>query len=130
MGLAWPVEKVIMAQMHSQQFCAVCGETRLFVKPGTSHGVHLIISLFLCGLWIPVWFLDTLCHNLTRSRCSVCGARSGTAGKAPARPSPRLAPGLRKVFCSHCGTPNGVAESMLGSPVQCCHCAAMFVPSP
>ncbi|MEV0428921.1 hypothetical protein [Micromonospora sp. NPDC050495] len=23
---------------------------------GTRHGMHAMISLFTCGLWLPVWF--------------------------------------------------------------------------
>lgn len=27
---------------------------------GTAHAVHLLLSLFTCGLWLPIWFLHWL----------------------------------------------------------------------
>jgi hypothetical protein len=30
------------------------------VVRGTNHGLHLALSLFTCGLWIPIWVLVAL----------------------------------------------------------------------
>lgn len=27
---------------------------------GARHGMHAMISLFTCGLWLPIWFLAWL----------------------------------------------------------------------
>jgi hypothetical protein len=27
------------------------------------HGPHLILTLFTCGFWLPVWFILALCHR-------------------------------------------------------------------
>ncbi len=30
------------------------------VVSGTNHGLHLALSLFTCGLWLPIWILVAL----------------------------------------------------------------------
>ena len=32
----------------------------------TSHLLHLVLSIITAGMWIPVWFLVALRHQLTR----------------------------------------------------------------
>ena len=32
----------------------------------TSHLLHLVLSVITAGIWIPVWFLVALRHQLTR----------------------------------------------------------------
>jgi hypothetical protein len=32
----------------------------------TSHLLHLVLSVITAGMWIPVWFLVALRHQLTR----------------------------------------------------------------
>jgi len=32
----------------------------------TSHLLHLLLSVITAGMWIPVWFLVALRHQLTR----------------------------------------------------------------
>lgn len=27
-----------------------------------NHGVHLLLTIFTCGLWLPVWIIDILLH--------------------------------------------------------------------
>lgn len=31
--------------------------SRVIKVGGVRHGLHAIISLFTCGLWLPVWFI-------------------------------------------------------------------------
>lgn len=63
----------IMAEDKTQKFCATCNQPRLFTRPATNHLIHALVSLFLLGLWIPVWILVTLGNNMGRWRCSQCG---------------------------------------------------------
>ena len=32
----------------------------------TSHLLHVVLSVITAGMWIPVWFLVALRHQLTR----------------------------------------------------------------
>ena len=63
-------------ELRTQKFCTTCNGPRLFIKPGTNHLVHALVSLFLCGLWIPVWIIATLGNNMARWRCTQCGGTS------------------------------------------------------
>jgi hypothetical protein len=38
-----------------------------------NHVLHLLASLFLCGLWIPVWILNTLSGGEKRNALAVDG---------------------------------------------------------
>jgi hypothetical protein len=29
-------------------------------RPGTNHGLHLVLTLLTCGLWFPIWLIDAL----------------------------------------------------------------------
>ncbi|MDE2101200.1 MAG: hypothetical protein KGL39_28400 [Patescibacteria group bacterium] len=63
-----------MAEVHSQHFCETCGRPTLHSRPATNHLAHAVISLFLCGFWIPMWIVVGA-NNATRTaRCTQCGA--------------------------------------------------------
>jgi hypothetical protein len=61
--------KLLQIQSH----CRYCNQPRLFQKPGTSHLLHAIVTLFLCGLWIPVWIIAVIMNGSKPYRCSQCG---------------------------------------------------------
>lgn len=46
----------------------------MFVKPGVNNLAHALITLFLCGLWIPVWIIITISNNGQPYRCTQCGS--------------------------------------------------------
>lgn len=63
--------------IQTQRFCAICNQERLFTKPGMSHLVHALVSIFLCGLWIPVWILAAASNASQPYRCNQCGSKAG-----------------------------------------------------
>lgn len=63
-----------MPYEQSQIWCATCQRYTLAQRPAPSHLVHGLVSLFLCGLWIPVWLIATLRAGHHHFRCSSCGA--------------------------------------------------------
>jgi hypothetical protein len=71
-----------MPLIQTQHHCPTCNAPRLFTKDGTNHLVHALVTLFLCGMWIPIWVLATISNNLTPGRCAVCGStpRGGGVG--------------------------------------------------
>lgn len=63
-----------MAKMvQIQRDCPTCGTARLYTKSGVNHLVHGLVSLFLCGLWIPIWLLAAASNAFTPFRCTTCG---------------------------------------------------------
>jgi hypothetical protein len=49
----------------------------LHEKPGISNILHLLLSVFTVGLWIPVWVLLGFGSAATKPRCQVCGMKQG-----------------------------------------------------
>lgn len=64
-----------MSSEQCQKFCERCKTHQLHARPGTNHLLHLLISLFLCGLWIPIWILSSL--KIGGWRCQNCGTIAG-----------------------------------------------------
>ncbi len=63
-------------ERHMQRFCPACAQPRRFVKPGVSHLIHAVVTLFLCGLWLPVWIVAALRNSFKPYRCVQCGSIS------------------------------------------------------
>jgi len=64
-----------MPQIHGGGFCKHCNGQVLTVRTAPSHLAHALVSLFLLGLWLPIWFLITLCAD--DDRCTRCGSTVG-----------------------------------------------------
>jgi hypothetical protein len=62
-----------MAYEHFDGGCHQRGWQTVFQRPAINHVAHLLASIFLCLLWLPVWFLVVLTQSPWR--CSQCGAR-------------------------------------------------------
>lgn len=60
-----------MSTEHTGRYCHHCGQQRLFLRDGANHLVHAIVTLLLCGLWLPVWIIAAL--SSSSWICSVCG---------------------------------------------------------
>jgi hypothetical protein len=75
-----------MAQQHWGGHCTACGKSAMFIRDveECNHLVHAFATLFLCGLWLPVWALDA-----ARNRpcgpwlCSQCGRPWGGHSSDP-----------------------------------------------
>jgi predicted RNA-binding Zn-ribbon protein involved in translation (DUF1610 family) len=122
-----------MALQHAQFNCHNCGKATMHVRSeaDVNHVLHLLVSLFLCGLWPPVWLLITLLHSLSVGevwRCQTCGSvprffsRSASAPIAmlavkPARPSTRAK--VKGDACPQCGRAM-IAGVELGEAVLSC----------
>jgi len=60
-----------MAYEQYHGVCPYCQRHTIFQREAINHILHLIVSLFLCFLWVPVWILLTLTRG--HWRCSLCG---------------------------------------------------------
>ncbi|HVA50155.1 MAG TPA: hypothetical protein VNH11_27565 [Pirellulales bacterium] len=64
----------------SSAFCQHCQRDTLHEQQTEelSHILHLLISLFLCGLWLPIWILMALGQSNRNARapwvCQACGS--------------------------------------------------------
>ncbi len=50
---------------------------KLFQQPTMNHTPHILASVFLCGLWLPIWIISALSDN-QHWRCSFCGYTAAT----------------------------------------------------
>jgi hypothetical protein len=61
-----------MAYEHFYGICCHCGRQTVFQRPSINHVVHLLASIFLFLLWLPVSFLVVFTQGPWRR--SLCGA--------------------------------------------------------
>lgn len=52
--------------------CPQCNQMRLFQSRPMNHTPHLLASIFLCGLWLPIWILLAL-SDRPAWHCAFCG---------------------------------------------------------
>ena len=62
-------------QVRHQHFCQNCRKQTLHeLDPDPINQVyHLLLSLFACGCWLPVWIILNLTKPDRKVRCVVCG---------------------------------------------------------
>lgn len=60
---------------QTSMFCRYCKKRTLHQRPGTSHVLHLLLSLLTAGLWIIVWIGCAI--KIGGWRCSHCGTKGG-----------------------------------------------------
>ena len=63
-----------MGQKQTGRFCPHCQKKTMAIGNTPSHLLHLILSIFTFGLWIPVWILISI-GKIGGYRCSQCGTR-------------------------------------------------------
>ena len=62
-----------MPQEQGQLYCQNCGRWVLGARQKCNHMAHALVSLFLCGLWLPVWVIADEMAKAGAFRCQVCG---------------------------------------------------------
>lgn len=55
----------------THKFCSVCACSTPHYRQGTNHILHLLLTVFLCGWWIPIWLLFSF--KIGGWRCEKCG---------------------------------------------------------
>jgi hypothetical protein len=58
-------------------YCPQCCQPRLFQQQTINHTPHILASVFLCGLWLPIWIISAITDNQPW-RCSFCGYSDAT----------------------------------------------------
>lgn len=62
-----------MNYVESQAYCDYCKCRVVTKRRAPNHTLHAILSLFLCGFWLPVWGAITLLLANGPWRCKTCG---------------------------------------------------------
>lgn len=75
-----------MSMQQTQGFCAQCQKVSLFGRSGVNHLTHAIVSLFLCGFWIPIWIICSIFWR-QKYRCQSCGSVLGEEAIPSAAPA-------------------------------------------
>lgn len=65
-----------MSTQIAMRRCNNCDLNTEHVGPGTSHLLHLVLSVVTVGLWLPVWAMLAVAHR-RQSRCRQCGEGVG-----------------------------------------------------
>lgn len=64
----------------SRGYCPNCDKDVVTETQSPNHLIHLVLSLFTAGLWLPVWIIIALDP---KKNCRDCGARaSGSRTRA------------------------------------------------
>lgn len=61
-----------MATDQRMNHCKRCQTATVHIHRGTSHVLHLVLSVATIGFWAPVWILMTFLHSAD-SQCTQCG---------------------------------------------------------
>ncbi len=64
---------------QTSKFCPVCRKPTLWARPGTNHILHLLLTVLLCGFWLPVWLLASI--RIGGWRCQTCGYKGSLASR-------------------------------------------------
>lgn len=71
-----------MSQEQASIKCRVCDRPTLHARKKCSHLIHALVSLFLCGLWIPVWLVADHLAAKSDWRCQTCGTSPVETGSS------------------------------------------------
>ena len=78
MNLAGGARRVREDVDRHQQFmrsCSSCRVPRMHVQREPNHVLHLFLTVFTIGSWIPVWLLASLFR--AKPKCMTCGVKPG-----------------------------------------------------
>jgi hypothetical protein len=60
-----------MAHQEATGFCKKCDHQVMIRRKGTSHVLHLLLTILTAGIWLIVWILVSI--KVGGWRCSQCG---------------------------------------------------------
>ena len=67
-----------MTQKQLMRSCLRCGTQTMHIQQRPNHILHLLLSVFTVGFWIPVWVLVGLFQD--KPQCTICGKKPGLFG--------------------------------------------------
>jgi len=60
-----------MKLQHRTAHCPYCARSQVFARQAPNHLLHMNLSLWTLGLWLPVWLV--LCLQRGGWKCPDCG---------------------------------------------------------
>ena len=63
-----------MSQKQDSRYCPHCQKQVLAIGTKANHVLHLLLSIFTCGLWLWIWPL-VAAGTAGNYRCTSCGTR-------------------------------------------------------
>lgn len=82
-----------MRQLEQAQWkCPICERVTVHSRyvRGCNHTLHFLVSLLVCGLWLPIWAYDAIREGASAWTCIECGNEQGKAKiTPPAPPKPK-----------------------------------------
>lgn len=122
----------IMSISESSRWCPSCEDYVLARSVGPNHLVHALVTLFLCGLWLPVWIIVCLTID-DRSRCTRCGLATDLIDEPEREPKKRKVRVMAeaepietaKIPCPTCGAKVEYWPSMMGGAKPCPACGEL-----
>ena len=96
---------------QTSKFCPLCQKPTLWSRPGTNHILHLLLTVFTVGFWLPVWILASI--RIGGWRCQSCGFKGSLASRfvAPVVCVVLFLALVSFVASGHVGTPHEVVQS-------------------
>ena len=67
-----------MAHEQAMGSCAGCGAPTMHIQQKPNHVLHLLLSIFTLGLWIPIWVLVGLFPG--KPQCGTCATEPSVFG--------------------------------------------------
>ncbi len=61
-GYAPPIYAPPPVIVVQQSNMMMAQQTMVNVKAPFNHGIHIVLSLVTCGIWVPVWILCAVAH--------------------------------------------------------------------
>ena len=68
-----------MSQKSFMRQCKACGKPTLHIQEKPNHVLHVLLSVFTLGIWLPIWLLIGL-FGSGKPQCTVCGKEPGLFG--------------------------------------------------
>ena len=56
------------------RYCRKCERVTMHVGPSTSHLLHLVLTVFTVGVWLPVWIFIAVRNEFSYD-CTSCDGR-------------------------------------------------------
>ena len=74
-----------MGQVNGSAHCPLCKRQVRTVRSGTNHVLHLLLSFFTLGFWLPVWIRIATMNQ--PDICHECGTNIDEAYNGKPEPS-------------------------------------------
>lgn len=126
-----------MSISESSRWCPSCEDYVLARSVGPNHLVHALVTLFLCGLWLPVWIVVCMVTD-DRARCTRCGLATDLLDEPEREPKKRKVRVLAEaepvepaaIACPTCGARVEYWPPLMGRSKPCPQCAELVrIPS-